>query len=185
MCTCKQTLLFGKTSLGLIPYGDWQAPQLLPLSTNTSQHQADNRYWHMKRFALIDLYLHLACFKFNLQGTLISLAIKYATYPAIFTWQHLMVQISFQWNPQLPSPLAHAFWAITESYTHCSLFSSLHLPGQCYLSSMLSSQVTPQPSLPWPWDFLCDWPTPLFERHLKQSTGDTFLSLFMTLFLSS
>lgn len=150
MCTCKQTLLFGKTSLGLIPYWDWQASHFLPLSTNTSQHQADNRYWHMKRFALIDLYLHLACFKFNLQGNPILLAIKYATYPAISTWQHPMVQISFQWNPQLPSPLAHASWAITEScqYTHCSLFPSLHLPDQCYLPSVLSSQVTPQPSLP-------------------------------------
>ena len=45
----------------------------------------------MKRFALIDLYLYLACFKFNLQGSLILVAIKYATYPAISTWQHLMV----------------------------------------------------------------------------------------------
>lgn len=102
----------GKISLGLISYWDWQAPQLLPLSTNTSQHQAVNRYWHMKCFALIDLYLHLACFKFNLQGSLILVAIKYATYPAISTWQHLMVQISFQYNPQLPSLLARAFCAI-------------------------------------------------------------------------
>lgn len=49
----------------------------------------------MKHFALMDLYLYLACFKFNLQGSLILGAIKYATYPAISTWQHLMVQISF------------------------------------------------------------------------------------------
>lgn len=50
----------------------------------------------MKRFALMDLYLYLACFKFNLQGSLILGAITYATYPAISTCQHLMVQISFQ-----------------------------------------------------------------------------------------
>lgn len=76
----------------------------------------------MKSFALIDLYLYLACFKFNLQGSLILVAIKYATYSAISTWQHLMVQISFQWNPQLPSPLAHGFWAITLSCLIFTLF---------------------------------------------------------------
>lgn len=98
----------------------------------------------MKHFALIDLYLYLACFKFNLQGSLILVAIKYATYPAISTWQHLMVQISFQWNPQLPFPLAQAFWVITLLclYLHCFLFPSPHLPGQTYLSSMLNSKVT-------------------------------------------
>ena len=149
----------GKTSLDLIPYWDWQAHQLLPLSTNTSQHQAVNRYWHMKRFALIDLYLYLACFKFNLQGSLISVAIKYATYPAISTWQQLMVQISFQWNPQLPFSLTQAFWAIILSYlySYCFLFFPPHLLANLIYLQHWTQRLPSLPTVPWSQHSLCNW----------------------------
>lgn len=140
----------------------------------------------------MDLYLYLACFKFNLQGSLILGAIKYATYPAISTWQHLMVQISFQWNPQLPFPLAYAFWAIIWLclYSHCFLFPLPHFPGQTYLSLMLISKVTSSTkSDSCPCRLTVQLTTSFLRAlpwtHFKKNTCDTFFAFIKTLPLSS
>lgn len=184
-------LLFGKKPLLILyPTRTGRPPHLLPLNTNTSQHQAVNRYWHMKHFSLIDLYLHLACFKFNLQRSLILVAIKYATYPAISTWQHLKVQISFCEThgafPTCTCLLGYHTGARNHLCTHsasCSL-PFISLANLLYLQSSARRSL-PLPSLSWPWDLLCNWPHPFLEQHFKQSPYDTFFaSIYFWLCLS-
>lgn len=143
----------------------------------------------MKRFALIDLYLYLACFKFNLQGSFILVAIKYATYPAISTWQHLMVQISFQGNPQLPSRL-YKTSRLSHSMSVLMLFSvpfpSSPWPTLFIFNAQLKGHLLCQPSL----DLMthCAADHSLLENHPEHTantTPVTHFALFMTLSLSN
>lgn len=94
----------------------------------------------MKLCVLIDLYLYLACFKFNLQGSLIFIAIKYATYPAISTCQPLTLGSHYS-EPYnfLPNLHRQAFWELILSCLHSQCFLGLPFIS---LTSLLNNALS-------------------------------------------